>query len=344
MLAVGTTAAQAIGVIEVGQTQAMAELVADGADAGNIVVIDIVLILFASHIGRAGIEPEVHAVEHGRIGEILHVGPQVVTVIGSDIRAVAGNHEEHHVGSAILIGIILAEVHIRVQRLEGGKENGIAFELMSVGASVGDIHRTQDVEMRVKLLERVVIVVITHAAHCIDLGAIGQGVALVVLAVDHGLIEVNRRVVAGNVLIKVPVGVVDQDDQAAELAVVHVATVTDAAQQVVALVQHLLTLLNHSLAFQTLGHASEVGAVGSGAVIACNSVAGDKAVTVESGIGVIAGFVLDNGVTIGGCQVVKELIAMQNDCESGAVGLRHRGGRGVCRNCQRVQTHQSHHK
>ena len=81
------------------------------------------------------------------------MGPQVVPVVGSDIRAVTGNHEEYHVGCAILIGVILAEVHIGIQRLKGGKEDGVASELMGVGAGIGDIHRTQDVKVRVKLLE-----------------------------------------------------------------------------------------------------------------------------------------------------------------------------------------------
>ena len=55
MRKVGTTAANAIGVVEVGQSQAMAELVADGANASNIIIIDIELILFTRHVGRAGI-------------------------------------------------------------------------------------------------------------------------------------------------------------------------------------------------------------------------------------------------------------------------------------------------
>ena len=37
-----------------------------------------------------------------------------------------------------------------------------------------NIHRTQDVEMRVKLLERVVIVIVAHTAHAINLGACGK--------------------------------------------------------------------------------------------------------------------------------------------------------------------------
>ena len=51
MLTIDTTTAFAIGIVEVGKTQHMAELMADGADAGNIVVVDIVLILFSCHIG-----------------------------------------------------------------------------------------------------------------------------------------------------------------------------------------------------------------------------------------------------------------------------------------------------
>ena len=41
----------------------MAELMADGADAGDVVIDDVVT-LFSDHASRAGIEAEVHAVEH----------------------------------------------------------------------------------------------------------------------------------------------------------------------------------------------------------------------------------------------------------------------------------------
>ena len=192
---VHATTAVTVGIIEVGQAQAMAELMADGTDTGNIVVNNIVLILFTNHVGRAGIELEVHTIEHGRVSEILHVGPQVIPVVGAVVRTVAGHQEEHHVGCAVLIGVILAEIHFGVKCLESGKEDRVAVELMSIGAGEGDIHRTQDVEVRVKLLERVVVIVVTHTAHAFDLGTSGKREALVVMAVDHLLIEILGRIV-----------------------------------------------------------------------------------------------------------------------------------------------------
>ena len=62
MLGVNTSTAVGIGIIKVRQTQTMAELVTDSANTGNIVIIDIVLIFFSCHVGRAGIEFEVHTI------------------------------------------------------------------------------------------------------------------------------------------------------------------------------------------------------------------------------------------------------------------------------------------
>ena len=143
---------------------------------------------------------------------------------------------------------------------------------------------------------------------------------------------------------KLPVGVVDQDNQTAELAVIHVATVTDAANQLVAVLEQLGALLYHSLAFQALGHCSEEGLIGSGAVVTRNAVTGNQLVALDAGIGVITCLVLDHGVTIDGGQVVQELVAMQRYGEGRAIGLSQlrRGGIGGCSVCH--CKHQSHCK
>ena len=121
---------------------------------------------------------------------------------------------------------------------------------MGIGAGVGDIHRTQDVEVGIKLLERVVIIVITHTTHAFNLCSCGKGEALVIMTIDHFIIEVVRLVIPGNIISILTVRVVDQNNQAAELAVVHVATVTDATQQVVAVIQHRLATLYHGFTLQ----------------------------------------------------------------------------------------------
>ena len=173
----------------------MAELVAYRADTGDVVVNDVILIFFTYHICRAGIEAEIHAIEHGRLGEIFHVRPQVVPVVGAIVRAMSGNQEEHHIDGAILVSVIPAKVHLRVKCLKSSIKNGVAIELVGVGACKRHIHRSQDVKVRVKLLERVVIVVISHAAHAVNSGSCWKRETIVVMAINHGFIEVKRRII-----------------------------------------------------------------------------------------------------------------------------------------------------
>ena len=271
------------------------------------------------------------------------MGPQVVPVIGSDIRAVTGNQEEYHIGSAVLISVILAEVHLGVKRLEGGKEDGVALELMGVGAGEGHVHGTQNVKVRVKLVERVVIVVITNTTHRFNLSSKGKGETLIVMAINHGFIEVNRRVVTGNIIIKLPVRVINQNNQSTEFAVVHVTSVAHASQQIVAMLQHLLATLHHVVADQALGQAGKDGTVGCGALclIACDKVSGDQTVTVKTGIGIKTSLILDHGIAIDGSQVVKELVTMQNHGEFGTIRLCHLARGRVGRNRSRNEAHQS---
>ena len=253
-----------------------------------------------------------------------------------------GNEEEHHIGSAVLIGVILAEVHLRVKGLKSGKEDGVAIELVGIGAGEGNVHGTQDVEVRVKLLERVVVVVVAHTAHALNLGSRRECEALVVMAIDHSLVKVYGRVVPRNVIIKFPVGVVDQDDQATELAVVHVTTMTNTAYQVVALVEQLGTTLYLVLAGQTLGYASEIGFIVSGAVVARDAVTCNQLVTVETGIGVITCLILDHGVTIEGRQVVKKLVTVELHGNRCSIRLCHLSGSRICRGRMCKHTHHSH--
>ena len=253
-----------------------------------------------------------------------------------------GNEEEHHIGSAVLIGVILAEVHIRVKGLKSGKEDGVAIELVGIGAGEGNVHGTQDVEVRVKLLERVVVVVVAHTAHALNLSACGKRVTDVVMTIDHCLVKVNRRVVPGNIVIKSPIGVVDQDDQATELAVVHVTTMTNTAYQVVALVEQLGTTLYLVLAGQTLGYVCEIGFIGSGAVVARDAVTCNQLVTVETGIGVITCLILDHGVTIEGRQVVKKLVTVELHGNRCSIRLCHLSGSRICRGRMCKHTHHSH--
>ena len=196
--------------------------------------------------------------------------------------------------------------------------------------------------MRVKLLERVVVVVVTHTAHAIDLGASGKREALVVMAIDHLVVEVVGCVVRGRVVNKLTIGVVNQDNQAAELAVVHVATVAHTAQQAVAVVEHLLATLKHLVADQLLGQAAEGCTVGSSAIIGItgDAVASDQTVAVKTGIGVVTCRILDHSVAVDGRQVIEELVTMQLHGQRGTVGLDHLRGRWISGNGACSYAHQ----
>ena len=66
-----------VGVIEVGQSQHVTELVTEGADAVDVGIV----ILPSGNLGRAGIEPEVHAVMGLVLPQVVHVGPQVALIV-----------------------------------------------------------------------------------------------------------------------------------------------------------------------------------------------------------------------------------------------------------------------
>ena len=80
----------------------------------------------------------------------------------------------------------------------------------------------------------------------------------------------------------------------------------NAAQQIVAVALHSLSILHHGLADQPLGYVGEECTVGSAAVglIAGNQVTCYQAVTVKAGIGVKTGLILDHSISVDGCQVV----------------------------------------
>ena len=111
------------------------------------------------------------------------------------------------------------------------------------------------------------------------------------------------------------------------------ATVTDAAQQVVAVVEHAFALQNLGRAGQALGHVGEIDVIGCGAAVAGDNITGNQLVSVKTGIGVITCLVLDHGVAIAGRQVVEELVTMQYQGELGAVRLCYLGGCRIGGNC-----------
>ena len=116
------------------------------------------------------------------------------------------------------------------------------------------------------------------------------------------------------------------------------------ANQLVAVVEHFLSTIDHCAAGQTLGYGGKGRTVGCRPLvcIACDDVTSDQAIAIETGIGIVPCRVFNNRVTITGGQIVKELITMQYHSEFGAIGLCNQPGCRVGGDCSSGHAQQSH--
>ena len=151
-------------VVEVGQTQCVAELMAHGTDTLQDAPAGV---LIAVKLGGAGVVAQSHSVlSHG--GAVCQAGlvwPKIVRVVALDIRRQAGEDDVDDVDLAVTIVVIVGKVHQLV-----GCRAGILDELRTIatGFHVGlravDGYRSHDVELRTEHPHAVVVEIVVHAA------------------------------------------------------------------------------------------------------------------------------------------------------------------------------------
>ena len=99
-----TTARSIVGVVLVGETKDMAELMTDGADA-----VEDIRTFSAVHLGRTGVTLNGDSVEtHTK--HLGSMGPQEVGVVARSVGTVTGKNEIDHVGLAVAIAVVAREV------------------------------------------------------------------------------------------------------------------------------------------------------------------------------------------------------------------------------------------
>ena len=224
--ALAATAA-VVGVIQVGQSQHMTKLMAEGADAVHIAPV-----AFPSgYLGRASIQAEVDTIVGWRFVKVEHVRPQVVLVVAAVVGREACHEKEDHIYFSVPIGVIVVEVNCGIDGIEGGIKDGVGVACPArICAGVIDGDRSHDIKLRVKHVSRIVIEIIPDAASHVHMAAI-QGVSCIVVGVDHVIIEVGGRGIVHREFLVV---VIDEDDQSTELFVIEKAVGTHTAYGTVA--------------------------------------------------------------------------------------------------------------
>ena len=99
-----TTARSIVGIVLVGETKDMAELMTDGADA-----VEDIRTFSTVHLGRTGVALNGDSIEtHSE--HLGSMGPQEVGVVARSVGAVTGKNEIDHVGLAVAIAVVAREV------------------------------------------------------------------------------------------------------------------------------------------------------------------------------------------------------------------------------------------
>ena len=329
-----------VGVVEVFKTQHVAELVAYRAYA---VVLVATLTFPAVVLTRAGVAAQVDAVVGLRavVGQRRHVGPQVAAVVAAVVGGVPCHNEVDHVDRAVAVGVVLAEVDRAVELIDGRKEN-TGVILVTIGRSIVDVDRAIDVEMGVEDAIGVVVEVIAHAARVGLIAAVDRDTGEI-LVVECCLIE-------SAVDSKLAVAIVDQDNQAAKLAVVEQVVAQQLAAGVAAACFRLLALAPGVDIDQEACCGLQRGRLGSSAC--CGIVGHDagshQAPAALGGIHIGTLGILDDGVAVERGVEVVVFIALQHERERAAVGLGHSSGCGTCGYCHgthcREQAHEQQEK
>ena len=118
-----------VGVVVVGESEHVAELVAHRADAVEILVC-VGRLLQVAELHAAGIATEAHAIELQAVGtrgprQVGSMGPDVVAVVALHVAAVAGKDEVDHVDGTVAIEVVVLVVHLVVGGTQCGHDEAV---------------------------------------------------------------------------------------------------------------------------------------------------------------------------------------------------------------------------
>ena len=163
-------------------------------------------------------------------------------------------------------------------------------------------------------------------------------VARIITGINHVIIECSR--IRHRELL---VGVIDQDNQTAEIVIVHQSIGAYTPHRTIAVAQHLVTLSHLLTVGQPFGYRCQSRFIVCRAArrVAGDAVTGHQAVAVEAGIGIKACRILQDGITVNRGGKMEEFVTMQGDSQRGSVRLGYLNGGAVGRNCLHCKAEQS---
>ena len=316
-----TAAALIVGVVEVGQPQHVAELMADGADAVEVGAVAGV----AGQLGGAGVAAQIDIVFDDilpcvRVVDDAGVGPYQPAVVAAIVGARTGEDEVDHVHLPVAVAVVLAEVNQRV-----GSVDHVEHQLRCTVSAVGKIlaaihgHGAHHIELRREHAVGVVVEIITHGAR--EAAVARVVVAAVVLHVGHVVDDVGIVVAR-----ELAVAELHQDDQPAEVVVVILLRTVHATGLRLAAALHLAlltSLLAHgrSLIFAADG-LQEGRLVGRAQVGIVGHLRRRRQLSALCpGIDVVAARVLHHGVAVGRRREVQIFVAMEAHTDVAAIRL-----------------------
>ena len=318
-----------VRIVEVGQAQHVAELVADGSDA-----VERHRLWHrrpAVELHRAGIVPEDDAIAchvvPAALGQHRAVGPEQAGVVAAVAGGIAGEDEVDHVDHTVAVAVVVAEVDVLIGFVDScPQQAGRAVQAVGVILALVNLIRSEDVELRLKQTVALVAEVVAHAARAADGAPIGATIARVVLLVHH---------VEGKVVIVVAreslVVELNKNDQTLEVIVVILRFATLLASPGLTLLLGLLLLagclrhgwgepLLHSAEELHLGSPTLVGIVGH--LLRGHELAVGRLLRID----IEAPVVLHHRVAVVGRVEMQVLVADQANGDIRAVGLHHPHG------------------
>ena len=167
-----TAATIVVGVVFVGKTKAVAELMADCADTINEFILGC-----AIKFGRAGIAAGIYAIEFFGIGR--SVRPNEALIVSGEVCAGTGEDKVNHIHISVLVAVVFAEINVKVVigSIVSGKHNRsyTGYGLRVVHRIV-NFHRTDNIKLRVELTEGVVIEIVAYTTCVFDFRRNNTGV------------------------------------------------------------------------------------------------------------------------------------------------------------------------
>ena len=302
-----------VGIVEVGQSEHMTELMTDGADA--VEFDGLRLLAVAIELNGAGIVEGIDAI-YLHTGKMA-VGPDEPFVIAGEVGPHSGKDHIYKVYPAVAVTIIACIVDIGIGSLDGSPHQLIAsFGTLGIVLAIVQRIRPHHIELRLEAAIGIVGEIVAQTA-CKHLAAISREPLLVGHLV-HQFVIVGAR--------KLQIVVLREDNQPAKAMVVEArgASIRGRCTTGRCLLSHSLNLRTHGRLQSSRRLCEECLLAVTALPFVVRHLTGRQQLTVlKGGIDIIPFSVLNQGIPVGGGMIVNPLVAAETDGDKGAVRLLH---------------------